>query len=245
MVLGQTNCWGSTGSKLSPKSWASQSLPRYPNAPSTASLQVNFLSVPHYISDLIHQFDSYNFFIQLIFLNCQICHCLRLIYFNIKAETHIIFPLWNWCISINQTSSFSEINQSKQYNCPSSPLPTQLSDLLLYCSQVCFSSDFDNFSHSFQNAFWGFQHDSQFLCQSSFWGKCMTYVSTVEVSFIAQNLRFGASFEACFNFTLKVSTVRGQFVSCNFLPRKSRWWSEKYFLSSKCCHALVWAKERG
>ena len=104
---------------------------------------------------------------------------------------------------------------------PSSPQPTQLSDLLLYCSQLCFSSDFDNFFHSFRNAFWGFQHDSQLLWPSIYWGKCMTHVLTVEVSLIAQNLRFGASFEVCFNFTLKVSTMRGQVVSCNFLPGKS------------------------
>ena len=34
----------------------------YPGTPSTASLQVNFLFVPHYIFELIHQFDSYNLF---------------------------------------------------------------------------------------------------------------------------------------------------------------------------------------
>lgn len=96
------------------------------------------------------------------------------------------------------------------------------SDLLLYCFQLCFSSDFANFFHRFQNEFSGFHPASQFLCPSSFGGKCMASVSPVQVSFLPQNLGFGAGLGACFNFAFKVSTIRGQFGSCHFFPGKLR-----------------------
>ena len=154
---------------------------------------------------------------------------------------HISFRLWNWWTFIYLTSVRLTFNLYSIIIL----LHLRLSDLLLYCSQLCFSSDFDNFFHSFRNAFWVFQHDSQLLWPSIYWGKCMTHVLTVEVSLIAQNLRFGASFEVCFNFTLKVSTMRGQVVSCNFLPGKSWWQSKNSFSSSRCCHALGWSKKEG